>query len=65
MTRMFRVSDPSEARGNSITARELLDKSSKDIDAGLTRDPELKGQMLDLMGNVYEELGLYPRAESL
>jgi serine/threonine protein kinase len=65
MTRMFKVSDPSEARGASITARELLDKSSKDIDAGLARDPELKGQMLDLMGNVYEELGLYPRAESL
>jgi non-specific serine/threonine protein kinase/serine/threonine-protein kinase len=65
MTRMFKVSDPSEARGNSITARELLDKSSKDIDAGLARDPELKGQMLDLMGSVYEELGLYSRAESL
>jgi hypothetical protein len=35
MTRMFKVSDPSEARGNSITAREVLDKASKDLDTGL------------------------------
>jgi tetratricopeptide (TPR) repeat protein len=65
MTSMFKVSDPSEARGNSITAREILDKSSKEIDNGLARDPELKAQMLDVMGTVYEGLGIYPRAESL
>ena len=40
MTNMFKVSDPSEARGNSITAREILDKASKDIDTGLAKDPE-------------------------
>ena len=62
---MFKVSNPSESRGNMITAREILDKSSKEIDAGLGRDPELKAQMVDVMGNVYEGLGLYSRAESL
>jgi len=65
MTSMFKVSNPSESRGNTITAREILDKSSKEIDAGLGRDPELKAQMVDVMGNVYEGLGLYSRAESL
>jgi eukaryotic-like serine/threonine-protein kinase len=65
MTNMFKVSDPSETRGNTVTAREILDKSSKEIDAGLGRDPELKAQMVDVMGNVYEGLGLYSRAESL
>ncbi len=39
MTNMFKVSDPSEARGNTITAREILDKASKDIESGLARDP--------------------------
>ena len=34
MTGMFKVSDPSVARGNSITAREILDKASKEIDTG-------------------------------
>jgi eukaryotic-like serine/threonine-protein kinase len=65
MTGMFKVSDPSEARGNSITARELLDKASADIDTGLTKDPDLQAQMMHVMGYVYENLGLYPRAQSL
>lgn len=37
MTGMFKVSDPSQARGNTITAREILDKASKDIRTGLSR----------------------------
>ena len=65
MTNMFKVSDPSEARGNSITAREILDKSSKEIDTSLASDPELKAQMLSVMADVYFKLGLYSRAEPL
>ena len=65
MTNMFKVSDPSEARGNSITAREILDKSAKEIDAGLSRDPELQARMLNVMGEVYENLGLFSRAHEL
>ncbi len=65
MTSMFKVSDPSEARGNSITAREILDKASGDIGTGLAKDPELQAQMMYVMGNVYDNLGLYSRAESL
>ena len=65
MTGMFKVSDPSEARGNDIRAREILDKASKEIDTGLAKDPELQAQMMYVMGNVYESLGLYSKAESL
>ena len=65
MTKMFKVSDPGEARGNSVTAREVLDAASKDIDSGLTQDPELQAHMMDIMGTVYDNLGLYPRAEAL
>jgi eukaryotic-like serine/threonine-protein kinase len=65
MTNMFKVSDPSEARGNTVTAREILDKSSTDIKTSLTKDPELQAQMLHVMGNVYSNLGLYPSAQSL
>ena len=65
MTKMFAVSDPSQARGNSITAREILDKASHDIDTSLSRDPELQAQMMDIMGTVYYGLGLYPRAHAL
>ena len=65
MQRMFKVSDPSEARGNSITAREILDKASQQIDTGLAKDPETQAQLMRVMGNVYKSLGLYPRAQPL
>ncbi len=65
MTGMFKVSDPSEARGNSVTAREVLDKASKDIDTALVKDPELQAQMMYTMGSVYDGLGLYSRSQSL
>ena len=65
MTGMFKVSDPSEARGNKVTAREILDKASKEINTGLSNDPELQAQMMHIMGTVYFNLGSYSRAESL
>lgn len=65
MAGMFKVSDPSEARGNTITAREILDKASGNIDSGLAQDPELQAQMMVLMSRVYGSLALYPRSETL
>ena len=65
MTGMFKVSDPSEARGNTVTAREILDKASKEIDTGLKDDPELQASMMYTMAATYEGLGLFPRARSL
>src|SRR5215472_3926022 len=65
MANMFQISDPSESRGNSVTAREILDRASKDIDTGLAKDPQLQAQMMDVMGLVYQNLGLYLQAQSL
>jgi non-specific serine/threonine protein kinase/serine/threonine-protein kinase len=65
MTNMFKVSDPTEARGNSVTAREILDKASNEADKGLAKDPEVQSQMLYVMAWTYSNLGLYPRAHEL
>jgi non-specific serine/threonine protein kinase/serine/threonine-protein kinase len=65
MTNMFKVSDPSQARGNSVTAREILDKASKDMGTGLAKDPEVQSQMMQVMAGTYANLGLYPRAHEL
>jgi serine/threonine protein kinase len=65
MTGMFKISNPSEARGNAVTAREILDKSSKDIDSGLRKDPELQAQLMETMAQTYAGLGLYGRARDL
>jgi len=65
MTGMFKVSDPSVARGNSVTAREILYKASKEIDTGLSKDPEMQAQMMQTMAHVYEGLGLYSQSQAL
>jgi eukaryotic-like serine/threonine-protein kinase len=65
MTGMFKISDPSEARGNTVTAREILDKASREIDTGLAYDPALQAQMMHTMADTYFGLGLYQRAASL
>jgi non-specific serine/threonine protein kinase/serine/threonine-protein kinase len=65
MTGMFKVSDPSEARGNSITAREILDKASKDMGTGLAKDPEVQSQMMEVMARTYTNLGLFARSHEL
>jgi eukaryotic-like serine/threonine-protein kinase len=65
MTDMFKVSDPRQARGNDIRAREILDRASAKIGTELASEPELRAQMMDVMGTVYKNLGLFPKAESL
>jgi serine/threonine protein kinase len=65
LVNLFSVSDPGEARGNTITAREVLDKGAKEIGRGLEQQPLTKARMMDTIGTVYRKLGLYPQAEPL
>ena len=65
MVNLFSVSDPGEARGNTITAREVLDKGAKEIGQGLEKQPLTKARMMDTIGTVFAKLGLYPQAEPL
>jgi len=62
---LFKVSSPGESRGNSITARELLDKAAGTIDARLSDQPDIQAELDSIMGEVYLNLGLYAPAESL
>jgi serine/threonine protein kinase len=65
MTRMFEVSNPSESRGNTVTAREILDKASKELETGLASQPDLRANMIDVIGEVYWKLGLNSEARAL
>jgi serine/threonine protein kinase len=65
MTDMFQVSDPSEARGNRVTAREILDKAALQIQTGLQRDPVLQAELMFTMANVYSDLALDSKALDL
>jgi serine/threonine-protein kinase len=62
---LFKVSDPSEARGNTITAREILDRSAVRIERELTDQPQVQAKLMDTMGKVYRSLGLYEEAQPL
>ncbi|MGH7689628.1 MAG: tetratricopeptide repeat protein, partial [Gemmatimonadaceae bacterium] len=65
LTGLFQVSDPGEARGNTVTAREILDRGAEQIRTGLASQPLVQAQMLSTMGTVYRELGLYAEAQPL
>ena len=62
---IFQVSDPSEARGNSITAREILDRGAERIQTELVDQPVVQGRLMNTMGRVYTSLGLYGDAAPL
>ena len=62
---LFRISDPSEARGNTVTAREMLDKGAARIHTELAREPAIQATLMDTLGTVYMGLGLYPQARPL
>ncbi|MGH7578449.1 MAG: tetratricopeptide repeat protein [Longimicrobiales bacterium] len=61
MLGLFKANDPAEARGDTITARELLDRGVARA-RWLDGQPELQAQMLDLVGQVRTELGVYAQA---
>jgi serine/threonine protein kinase/tetratricopeptide (TPR) repeat protein len=62
---LFEVSDPSEARGNSITAREILDTGADKINRELKGQPLVRARLMNTIGEVYHSLGLYNDAQSL
>jgi tetratricopeptide (TPR) repeat protein len=65
MVDLFKISDPSEARGNSVTAREMLDKGAARVDVDLAQQPKIQATLMDTLGSVYMGLGLYRQARPL
>ncbi|MEJ2320244.1 MAG: serine/threonine-protein kinase [Gemmatimonadales bacterium] len=65
LVELFEVSDPDEARGNSITAREILDQGAARITSELNDQPLIQARLLLTIGDVYRKLGLFADAEGL
>jgi len=61
---LFAIADPTEARGNTITVREVLDRGLERVD-GLEGLPRVQTRLLGTMGMAYYRLGLRPRGEEL
>lgn len=62
---LFEVSDPSEAKGAQITAREILDRGALQIERGLETEPSVRAELAITLGEVYSGLGLFRRGEEL
>ncbi len=65
LVKLFDVSDPSESRGNTVTAREILDAGAERVQRDLVDQPATRATMMRTMGRVYTELSLYSAAEPL
>ncbi|HNP36761.1 MAG TPA: tetratricopeptide repeat protein [Woeseiaceae bacterium] len=62
---LFETADPDHARGETITARALLDQGAHRVDTELAGQPALRAAMQDVMGGAYRGLGLYPESQAL
>lgn len=60
---LFEVADPTESRGDTITAREILDRGARDLDHGLAGEPTVKAELTTTLGEVYNGLGLFHEGE--
>ena len=65
MKDMFKVSNPIESRGNTITAREILDRSASQVEKEAGLDASVRSQLMEVMAETYMGLGLYDRARTL
>ncbi len=62
LVELFKVSDPDESLGETITAREILDRGAERIESELQDQPHIRVELLDTIGKVYQNLGAYDRA---
>lgn len=55
---LFRVNDPTQARGREISAAEILDRGAARIEQELQSQPDVQASLLETVGRVYLSLGL-------
>ena len=65
MVELFQVADPGEARGNTVTVREVLDRGAFRVGQDLQDQPEIQATLMHTIGRVYASLGLYDPASDL
>jgi serine/threonine-protein kinase len=65
MVGVFGVPDPGEARGSSVTARELLDRGAQKVRHELGAQPLSRARLMDTIGQTYYKLGLFREARPL
>ena len=62
---LFKASDPRQAKGTPPTARELLRRGTERLGRDLRDQPLLRARLLDTLGGIHTELGLFDEARPL
>lgn len=62
---IFEISDPSESRGENISARQLLEAGTRRIRFELDDQPAVQATLLRVLGEVYYSLGDLETAEPM
>jgi eukaryotic-like serine/threonine-protein kinase len=65
LANLFSISNPSQSRGETVTARDMLDRGVQKIDRDLAAVPEVRADLMETMGRAYRSLGLYAEARPL
>ncbi|HUB78887.1 MAG TPA: serine/threonine-protein kinase [Bryobacteraceae bacterium] len=65
LTSLFNSSDPFHNNGADLTAKQVLDQGAARITKELSDEPAVRLQLLQTIGEAYQHLGAYDRAEEL
>ena len=65
MTGMLADADPAQARGDTLDIFEVLGRARTRMDTALVSQPEVRAEILHVMGRVYRSLGDYTNAQGL
>ena len=65
LVELFEVSDPGEARGTTVTAREILDRGAERVSRDLEAQPLVQARLMGTVGEIYRRLGLYGASRPL
>ncbi len=65
LVNLFRVADPFEGLGDTLTVRTVLDRGAQDLIDNPQIDPEVGAHMMGVVGEVYMALGLAVEAGDL
>ena len=62
---LFEHSDPSQARGDTLTVREVMGAGAARLEEELADQPAVRARMMQVIGRVYKNLALYDEASPL
>jgi serine/threonine-protein kinase len=62
---LFEIADPNEARGDTVTARQMLDRGAERMLTELAAEPAVRASLAGVMGSVYLNLAALPEAQTM